>query len=76
MGKWKALLVIIIIFVLILAVLILGIYGEQQAQKEYNRCTLGIEDKWCWLWETNVYDDAFQNENLEEPNGGSVGFGG
>lgn len=74
--KGSAWVFIILLVIFIALVFALGFYGGKQAEKENSQCSLGIKDKICWVWETQVYEETTVVESgLEDESGGSVGIG-
>jgi len=65
MDKWRFFSIIVILIILLAIIFGLGIYGEKRVQEETSRCTLGVEGKWCWLWETHVYEEVTKTETVE-----------
>jgi hypothetical protein len=67
---------IILVGVFVGLVLALGIYGGKQAQKENSQCSLGFGKSFCWVWETQVYEESIIiEEGYGEGSGGSTGIG-
>jgi choline-glycine betaine transporter len=56
--------IIIISAVIILAVLVWGIIGAQQAKEVGVTCDMGIGEALCWTWHTNIvgeFQEFFDN---------------
>lgn len=50
--------IIIISAVVILAVLVWGIIGAQQAKEVGVTCDMGIGEVFCWTWHTNIVGEV------------------
>lgn len=50
--------IIIISAVVILAVLVLGIIGAEQAKDVGVTCDMGIGESLCWTWHTNIVGEV------------------
>ena len=66
---------VILLVIFIAFILILGRFGGNKAQEENSRCTLGFGSGWCWVWETQVYDEAVIYEDSSGEGGGSTSIG-
>ena len=50
--------IMIISVIVILAVLVWGIVGGQQAKDVGVNCDMGVGDSLCWKWHTNIVGQA------------------